>query len=413
MKPLKYAAELNLLQNSLRKCRINTTILKRNNCIDSSIDNGLRLLLNLKNEYKKNFHEVFGDIEEKIIYFFTDKFSGSYIFFLLPESNEDILLIGPFLKTIFTKEDVVFLMEQLKIDLKYLKMLENYYSGMPYVADSSFFFNFIEAFCEKIWQSAKPIQYIELEQDKNASLPILQNDENNFDDEEKTLINMKMMEARYAFENELINAVSRGQIHIVEKLISNFTEISFEDRINDKLRNYKNYAIIMNTILRKAAESGGVHPLYIDRVSSGFAKEIEDISNLSAISTLMSRILRKYCYLVKENSIKSYSAPVQKAIIFIDSDLTADLSLNHLAQLQNISPAYLSNIFHKETGEKLTDYVNKKRVNYAKQLLDTTNLQIQTIAQRCGIVDVHYFSRIFKKHTGKTPKEYRELQRKG
>jgi len=304
-------------------------------------------------------------------------------------------------------------MEQLKIDLKYLKMLENYYSGMPYVADSSFFFNFIEAFCEKIWQSAKPIQYIELEQDKNASLPILQNDENNFDDEEKTLINMKMMEARYAFENELINAVSRGQIHIVEKLISNFTEISFEDRINDKLRNYKNYAIIMNTILRKAAESGGVHPLYIDRVSSGFAKEIEDISNLSAISTLMSRILRKYCYLVKENSIKSYSAPVQKAIIFIDSDLTADLSLNHLAQLQNISPAYLSNIFHKETGEKLTDYVNKKRVNYAKQLLDTTNLQIQTIAQRCGIVDVHYFSRIFKKHTGKTPKEYRELQRKG
>jgi len=413
VKPLKYAAELNLLQNSLRKCRINTTILKRNNCIDSSIDNGLRLLLNLKNEYKKNFHEVFGDIEEKIIYFFTDKFSGSYIFFLLPESNEDILLIGPFLKTIFTKEDVVFLMEQLKIDLKYLKMLENYYSGMPYVADSSFFFNFIEAFCEKIWQSAKPIQYIELEQDKNASLPILQNDENNFDDEEKTLINMKMMEARYAFENELINAVSRGQIHIVEKLISNFTEISFEDRINDKLRNYKNYAIIMNTILRKAAESGGVHPLYIDRVSSGFAKEIEDISNLSAISTLMSRILRKYCYLVKENSIKSYSAPVQKAIIFIDSDLTADLSLNHLAQLQNISPAYLSNIFHKETGEKLTDYVNKKRVNYAKQLLDTTNLQIQTIAQRCGIVDVHYFSRIFKKHTGKTPKEYRELQRKG
>jgi len=102
VKPLKYAAELNLLQNSLRKCRINTTILKRNNCIDSSIDNGLRLLLNLKNEYKKNFHEVFGDIEEKIIYFFTDKFSGSYIFFLLPESNEDILLIGPFLKTIFT-----------------------------------------------------------------------------------------------------------------------------------------------------------------------------------------------------------------------------------------------------------------------------------------------------------------------
>lgn len=412
MKSLKYTAELNLLQNSLRKCRINTTILKHDNCIDSSVDNGLRLLLNLKNEYKKTFHEVFGDIEEKIIYSFTDKFSGSYIFFLLPESNKDILLIGPFLKTLFTKEDIVFLMKQLKIDFKYLKVLENYYSGMPYVADASLFFNFIEAFCEGVWQSARPVQYIELEQEKVSSLPILQNDENNFDDEEKTLVNMKMMETRYAFENELISAVSRGQIHVVEKLISNFTEISFEDRITDKLRNYKNYAIIMNTILRKAAESGGVHPLYIDRVSSSFAKEIEDVSNLTAISALMSKILKKYCYLVKENSTRNYSAPVQKAIIFIDSDLTADLSLNHLAELQNISPAYLSNIFHKETGEKLTDFVNKKRVNYARQLLDTTNLQIQTIAQRCGIVDIHYFSRIFKKYVKKTPKEYREHSRK-
>ena len=410
---MKYTAELNLLQNSLRKCRINTAILKRHNCIDSSIDNGLRLLLNLKTEYKKTFHEVFGDIQEKIIYSFTDKFSGSYVFFFLPESNEDILLIGPFLKTLFTKEDIVYLMERLKIDFKYLKVLENYYSGLPYIADSILFFNFIEAFCEVAWQSSKPMQYIELEQEKNSPLPILQNDENSFDDEEKTLVNMKMMETRYAYENELISAVSRGQIHIVEKLISNFTEIAFEDRTNDKLRNYKNYAIIMNTILRKAAESGGVHPLYIDRVSSGFAKEIEDVTNLTAISTLMSKILRKYCYLVKENSTKSYSAPVQKAIIFIDSDLTADLSLNHLASLQNITPAYLSNVFHKETGEKLTDFVNKKRINYAKQLLDTTNLQIQTIAQRCGIVDIHYFSRIFKKHTNKTPKEYREHLRKG
>ena len=41
------------------------------------------------------------------------------------------------------------------------------------------------------------------------------------------------------------------------------------------------------------------------------------------------------------------------------------------------------------------------------ELLRTTKLQIQTIAQHCGIMDVHYFSRIFKKVTGQTPKEYR------
>jgi transcriptional regulator GlxA family with amidase domain len=44
----------------------------------------------------------------------------------------------------------------------------------------------------------------------------------------------------------------------------------------------------------------------------------------------------------------------------------------------------------------------------ATELLESTNLQIQTIAMHCGIIDVQYFSKIFKKHIGKTPKEYRE-----
>ena len=408
---MKYAAELNLLQNSMRKCRINTNIVHLDKCIDSSIDNGLRLLIDLKSEYKKTFGEMFGDIEEKTVYTYTDRFLGSYVFFCLSESDGDILLIGPFLKTLLSKEDIIILSEQLKIDKKYLKLLENYYSGIPFVADSGIFFNLIDAFCESIWET-KRVNYAELQKESSSSLPILQNEENAFEDNEKTLLNMKMMETRYAFENELINAVSHGQIQAVENLMSNFTEISFEERLNDKLRNYKNYAIIMNTLLRKAAESGGVHPLYIDKVSSGFARDIEETRNLSTISALMSKILRKYCSLVKENSIKSFSAPVQKAIISIDSDLTANLSLNHLAEIQNISPAYLSNIFHKETGETLTEFVNKKRIAYARQLLDTTNLQIQTIAQRCGIVDVHYFSRIFKKYVDKTPKEYRAQSRK-
>ena len=48
----------------------------------------------------------------------------------------------------------------------------------------------------------------------------------------------------------------------------------------------------------------------------------------------------------------------------------------------------------------------------AKELLQTTRLQIQTVALHCGIVDVHYFSKIFKKVTGQTPKEYRDSSKR-
>ena len=161
----------------------------------------------------------------------------------------------------------------------------------------------------------------------------------------------------------------------------------------------------MNTLLRKAAENGGVHPVYLDGASSTFAKEIEQISSTAEIHTLMGKMFRSYCRLVKKHSIKGYSSPVQKAITFIDADLTADLTLSRLAAMQNISPAYLSTLFKKETGQTLTEYVNEKRIKLATRLLDTTSLQIQTVAQHCGIFDVLYFSKLFKKHTGKTPKE--------
>ena len=106
--------------------------------------------------------------------------------------------------------------------------------------------------------------------------------------------------------------------------------------------------------------------------------------------------------------MKNYSMIIQKVITLIDSDLTADLSLHKLAQALNVNASYLSSLFKKETGITLTEYVSKKRMDYAAFLLTSTNLQIQGVAQHCGIFDVNYFTKMFKKQTGKTPREYRE-----
>jgi len=163
----------------------------------------------------------------------------------------------------------------------------------------------------------------------------------------------------------------------------------------------------MNTLLRKAAESGGVHPVYLDTQSSAFAHKIEKLVSVSEADALMTDMYRSYCRLVRKHSMKHYSPPIQKVVAAIDFDLTANLSLSSLAEMQNISPSYLSALFKQEVGKTLTEYVNGRRIERAMQLLETTKLQIQTIAQNCGILDVHYFSKIFKRNTGMTPKEYR------
>jgi YesN/AraC family two-component response regulator len=92
----------------------------------------------------------------------------------------------------------------------------------------------------------------------------------------------------------------------------------------------------------------------------------------------------------------------------IEADISQELSLQDLAKRQSITPEYLATVFKKETGKTVIEYIRDKRITHAVHLLNTTNLQIQTIAMHCGIMDVQYFSKIFKKQVGKTPREYRE-----
>ena len=124
----------------------------------------------------------------------------------------------------------------------------------------------------------------------------------------------------------------------------------------------------------------------------------------------MREMFSSYCRLVYQHSIKRYSPIVQKTVMIIDSNISAELSLNLLAKKLGISAGYLSAIFKKETQKNVSQYIKEKRVEHAMHLLRTTHLQIQTVALHCGIMDVQYFSKIFKKQTGKTPKEYRDSQ---
>ena len=224
-------------------------------------------------------------------------------------------------------------------------------------------------------------------------------------------VSMEALENRYADEEKLLRAVSAGQADQAAILYSRFTSRQMERRTSPPLRDMKNYFIIFNTLLRKAAEYGHVHPLYIDQLSSEFAKQIEAASSAEALSNMGPKMIRHYCKIVQDFSQKGHSHLISKLLILVEADLTANLSLSALAKRLNVNSSYLSALFKKEVGSTLTEYVGKRRINHAMFLLEATSLQVQTIAQQCGIPDVNYFTRTFKKYAGVTPKEYRAAQR--
>lgn len=400
-----YDSELVFLQKSLLKCRLNSVIIDPDSDIDSQIDKGLKKFFQA-DEINKAFNKLFSEIRPRTIYRLTDIFSCKYIFLELPFSeNEELLAIGPYMNIDISSQQILESCERLGISPKLSKELENYYATLPVIKDDSFILAIINTFAEFIWDGSDNYSSIEINHaDTHTFIPSLfKNEDTAFSDSK----DIHEMEERYRFENELITAVSKGNTQKAEQMLVNIPSLAFESRIADELRSIKNYCIITNTLFRKAAESGGVHPLYLDGVSSSFAKKIEDISSVSAAKLCMLEILRTYCRLVRKHSLKSYSPIVKKTILIIENDLTADLSLKTISQKNNVSSGYFSGIFKKETGQTLTEYVNQKRIEHAKRLLKTTNLQIQTIAQHCGILDLHYFCRIFKAHVGNTPSEYR------
>ena len=353
--------------------------------------------------------DLLQSIEPNTIYKMSTPYSFYYIFCMLPgRATKNILLIGPYLPDSISENRLLEIGEMLGVSPKDQKIFEQYFESIPVLHNSSSIFVMLDALGEAMW-GKNSFSMVDVSTEKLVPVSPLQEKERTLD---TTLINMKLMEQRYAFENEMMSAVSRGQSQKVSQLMASFTEMSFEKRVSDPIRNMKNYSIIMNTLLRKAAESGGVHPVYLDSVSSSFAARIEQLGSISSINALMTDMFQSYCRLVRRHSMGEYSPTVQKAIVFIDSDLSAELTLSSIAEAQNISSGYLSAIFRKETGKTITEYIREKRVNHAIYLLETTHLQVQTIATHCGIVDLQYFSKIFKKHTGKTPKEYRESIKK-
>ena len=400
-----YEGELKLFCDTFKKCRVPIKVLSLGESVSALAPEDDSALYRRDAEENMSVREFLGEVFGCTVYRGTDEMKLCYTYFLLPTSPEGrVVFVGPYLREPISEQQILEISEANGISPQSRKYLEEYYTGIAVIPDDSPLLVMLNTFCEHIWESPS-FTIVELGARQMGYQPDSINVGTGLDD---TLVSMKAMEKRYSFENELIEAVSLGQVHKESILISALSEQSFERRVQDPIRNMKNYGIIMNTLLRKAAERGGVHPVHLDSVSSSFAQRIESMSSTDDGRALMHEMFRSYCKLVRKSTVKSYSKVVKQTVLLIDSDMSADLTLSSIAKAQGVSAGYLSSVFKKETGSTVSEYVREKRMKHAAHLLSTTQLQVQTVALNCGIMDAQYFSKLFKNKFGMTPIEYRE-----
>ncbi len=134
-----------------------------------------------------------------------------------------------------------------------------------------------------------------------------------------------------------------------------------------------------------------------------------DIFKMTTDASLIANLIKS----IYENHSKIYDCLKSDEIVFstlefIDSSYMRKLTLKLLAANCHCNPSYLSRQFKKRCGMNITDYINLKRVEKAKELLSISSASVTDIALDCGFNSADYFSQIFKKHTGKSPIEYRK-----
>ncbi|WPX08916.1 response regulator transcription factor [Anaerocellum danielii] len=144
-------------------------------------------------------------------------------------------------------------------------------------------------------------------------------------------------------------------------------------------------------------------------------QDLDSILNFTTIHDYVNHF-KKFVYEATDmvtslKGILNVKDEIDEAIKFINQNYHKDINMAMVANHVSLNYYYFSSIFKEKTGMSFLDYLNKVRVEKAKELLANTNLKVWEIAERVGYKNPKHFARIFKEITGLTPNEYRDAQK--
>lgn len=132
----------------------------------------------------------------------------------------------------------------------------------------------------------------------------------------------------------------------------------------------------------------------------------------SLTHTLIVHLLKKYSGTRLRSRAAGQGLPQRKlarVVEFIESHLSDDLALRHLADTAEMSPSYFLTLFKRSTGRAPHQFLIEKRIEKAKTLLTQTKLPIADIAAQTGFADQSHMTRLMRRHTGLTPRQVRSI----
>lgn len=210
----------------------------------------------------------------------------------------------------------------------------------------------------------------------------------------------------YEKEKELIVKAKTGNIQDANALLNDLLGyVLFSE--GNSLETVKSRAIELCSLLSRTAIEGGAPTDNILKLNNHFLKNIQQIDTMETLCYKLQEIVETFSDSMFRYIPTKNNEIIKKAMVYISQNFHSNITLEDVANHVHLHPSYFSTMFKQSIGSSFKEYINMVRIEESKRLLTNTDFSIIDIAIAIGFEDQSYFSKVFKKYTGLTPKQFR------
>ena len=210
----------------------------------------------------------------------------------------------------------------------------------------------------------------------------------------------------YEKEKALITKLKTGDTENAKALLNDLLGYVFFAE-GSNLEVVKSRATELSSLLSRAAIEGGATSDSILKINNQFLMSVPTIDSLDDLCYKLQETIDVFTECMFNYIPSKNHEIIRKSIRYISKNFSRNLTLEEVAEQVHLNPAYFSTLFKQSTGSSFKEYLNMVRVEESKRLLSNTDYSIIDISLAAGFGDQSYFSKVFKKYTGMTPKQYR------
>lgn len=210
----------------------------------------------------------------------------------------------------------------------------------------------------------------------------------------------------YEKEKELISKVKVGNPQEANAILNDllgyvlFSGGNSMDIVNAR-------AIELCSLLSRAAIESGAPTDNILKLNNHFLKNLQQITSMETLCYKLQEIVETFSESMFNYIPSKNNDLIKKSMLYISEHFNKSITLEDVANFVHLHPSYFSTMFKQSTGSSFKEYLNMVRIEESKRLLANSDFSIIDIAVAIGFEDQSYFSKVFKKYTGLTPKQFR------